>query len=115
MLRRYLSDHGISVQLTCRVLHYFQERAQQNKYRQMRIMEQDVMLFQVLPESTKLELRVEAYMPIVTLHPVFMELRDLDEKATADVCKKCFSEKHLLFRDELYGHGQTANEMVYVV
>jgi len=112
-LRRYLSEHDISPELTSRVLHYFQDRQQQNR-RQVRTKEADVELFKVLPDSIKFELRHEAFIPILTSHPLFHHLQTTDLAALKHVCRSAVTEKRLTVHDELFGHGADVTHMLFM-
>jgi hypothetical protein len=113
MLRRYLSEHTISSQLTSRVLHYFQDRQQQNR-RQVRTTEADVDLFKVLPDSLKFELRDEAFRPCLISHPIFHQLDCVEPEAVTHICRACITERRLIIRDEIFGHGQQLLHMIWI-
>lgn len=112
-LRRYLSEHDISPELTSRVLHYFQDRQQQNR-RQVRTKEADVELFKVLPDSIKFELRHEAFMPVLQSHPLFHHLMTCDLPALKHICRSAVLEKRLTVHDELFGHGADVTHMLFL-
>jgi len=112
-LRRYLAEHHISPALTSRVLHYFQDRQQQN-LRMVRTKEEDVELFTVLPESIKFELRDESFRPTLTMHPLFHQLEVAESASVTKICRSCMSEKRLIIRDELFGHGADISFMFFV-
>jgi len=113
-LRRFLTEHNTSAELTSRVIHFTHERAIQ-RGAQARTQESEVELFQVLPESLKEALRMEAYSPSIMVHPLMNILSTLDNEVIAELCKKAVSERRLVVQDELYGHGQEVTHTIFVI
>eukprot|EP00443_Scrippsiella_acuminata_P071237 CAMPEP_0115397562 /NCGR_PEP_ID=MMETSP0271-20121206/13869_1 /TAXON_ID=71861 /ORGANISM="Scrippsiella trochoidea, Strain CCMP3099" /LENGTH=406 /DNA_ID=CAMNT_0002821315 /DNA_START=16 /DNA_END=1233 /DNA_ORIENTATION=+ len=112
-LRRYLAEHEISSELTGRVTHFIHERNQQRNL-QGRTREEEVELFKLLPESLKHALRREAFMPILTVHPFFACINQMDTEVVTSLCKKSVTERFMVTRDELFGHGKEVTHMVFV-
>jgi len=108
VLYHFLGQRSISMDLVNRVWHYLNDR--DVNYRQARTREEDVELFAFLPESLKLDLHCEMYMPALTWHPFFRQYSQLDAQAVRALCKSAIKEYSLRANEELFGDraGQVA-------
>ncbi|CAK0840216.1 unnamed protein product [Prorocentrum cordatum] len=111
-MRQYLRENRVSMQLAVRVRHYLQ---QSERARQTRRVWRDVELFQELPEVLQMELRYEVYARLIARHPFFHQYGELDPSAMKALCHRAVREVPLVSGQELFGPGQVADRMYFVV
>lgn len=113
-LRRFLVEHNISAELTQRIVHFTHERSHNSRL-QVRSCEENTELVKSLPESLKHALRKEFFTPIVSGHPLFAFAGLIDLEIIPTLCKRALVEKHLVRRDEIFGHGKEVTHMLFIV
>mmetsp|Transcript_100625 Transcript_100625/g.313683 ORF Transcript_100625/g.313683 Transcript_100625/m.313683 type:complete len:491 (-) Transcript_100625:63-1535(-) len=111
-LYRFLGQRSISTELVNRVWHYLHDRSELAS--QVRTSEEDVELFAVLPESLKVDLRYEMYLPTIAGHPLFREYSQLEPQAVRHICKTAIKEHSMTMREELFGDCVDVTHMVFV-
>jgi len=112
-LHRYLSTNTISPMLVNRILHFIRDR-NLKKNREVRLKQSDVELFTLLPESVKMDLRSEIFMPIICVHPLFHNYQDLEPAAMRLICKNDIREKTLYLREELFSDHAPLTDAVFL-
>lgn len=113
MLHRYLNTHSISPQLVNRILHFIRDRSLK-KNREARIKITDVELFNSLPESVKMELRSEVFVPVLCVHPLFHNYFTEEPASMRMICKNDISEKTMFPREELFSDHAPLTDAVFM-
>lgn len=111
-IRRYLLEHGISLELGNRILYFFREN--RRAVRRKRLVERDVKALDVLPDSLKIQLHWEVYQPAILPHPLFYSLDTHDHSGIVEVCHRSMSERIMGQGQELFHYGQEAEHMYFV-
>jgi len=112
LARKYITDHKVSIELGNRLISFVR---QHRRRRKTRVHEVDINAFKDMPESLKVDLHVQVYMPSLMQHPLFVRHNRLgDARELGMVCHTAMSEKALLLGHELFATGQVATEMVFV-
>jgi len=114
ILHRYLSQHNISRPLVARILHLIQDRNLFHTNTKARAKEEDVQLFKTLPDSIKSEVRLEAFAPLLVVHPLFFEYGCLEVHGMRRLCRSAVAERTLIFHEELFGAGRSVTHMVFI-
>lgn len=111
-IQEYLTSRQVSLALGNRVWHYFRQRSGSKS---KRLHEKDIAFFMQLPEGLQMQLRVEAFMPTLSLHPLFKLYGRLDEGALVLICHLAVSEHCLWPNEEAYLEGTEAAHMLWIV
>lgn len=103
MLRRYLRLQAVSTKLAMRVTRNAQFALKQQKDR---LVENDVVLFQVLSEPLMIELHYEVYARVLRAHPAFDLYCMCTPQAMRKVCHTSVSVLHVSKGDILFNKGE---------
>eukprot|EP00441_Pelagodinium_beii_P006908 CAMPEP_0197687534 /NCGR_PEP_ID=MMETSP1338-20131121/104103_1 /TAXON_ID=43686 ORGANISM="Pelagodinium beii, Strain RCC1491" /NCGR_SAMPLE_ID=MMETSP1338 /ASSEMBLY_ACC=CAM_ASM_000754 /LENGTH=593 /DNA_ID=CAMNT_0043269641 /DNA_START=46 /DNA_END=1825 /DNA_ORIENTATION=- len=116
VLRRYLSQHSISSQLTHSLIHYIQSHFQQSGGN-AHTLEQQVVTLKLIPHSMRSELRWEAHSPILLKHPLFWYYYQKSTAAAREICDTAVREVEIPIRHELFADSKSkgVQEMVFVI
>jgi len=111
MLRRYLRDHEVTVNLTTRIWHWLSKDTKGNKHR---IHEKDVVILSMLPSTLTAELRNQVVGPFVVPHPFFFQFGGSNPMLMRRVYKS-LTEHSALTGKELFAAGDIGDSMYFVV
>lgn len=111
-IRRYIADNRVSLELGNRITTYLRTH---NYMAKKRIHEADIQIFKVLPESLRLQLHWEVYMPLLTTHPFFHHLTISEEQGMVQICHTAMRETHLATCQELFSVGQNCTRMHFLI
>jgi hypothetical protein len=111
-LRQYLCQNRISVDLGIRIRQYFRDNYEA---RRKRVHEIDIGFFGQMPESLKVELRREIYMPVITLHPLLCRYALVDSAGSWLLCHLTMSQQSWLPGQTIFLRGELATEMLFVL
>lgn len=112
VLRQYLGENQVSMQLAMRIWRYLEHGA---KARRLRKMWRDVELFREIPDSLQMDLHHEVYMPILTGHPFFNLYNEQSPVAMRAICHYATQEVSLVSEQVLFGEGQVADKMFFII
>lgn len=111
-IRHYLFEHNISHQLTGRIWAYVQHSritsAKRSRYT-------DIPSLMRMPDCIKKDLRVEIFLPVLLMHPLFDFYSLVDSAALASICRHAALEVYLGAREEHLAFGQIIKSMFAVV
>eukprot|EP00929_Paragymnodinium_shiwhaense_P021862 TRINITY_DN14137_c0_g1_i1.p1 TRINITY_DN14137_c0_g1~~TRINITY_DN14137_c0_g1_i1.p1 ORF type:complete len:835 (+),score=113.57 TRINITY_DN14137_c0_g1_i1:50-2554(+) len=110
LTREYVRVHGISMYLAMRVKTYVEKSGSQ-KVRVAQAKE----LATFLPLSLTLDLRFEAWTPLISAHPFFMHISARLPRVVWRMCKDALSEVAVLADDTVFTNGDSAEKMFFVV
>lgn len=112
LMRRYLMEHGVSLELGNHILFFFRENRRFTKRK--RLVEQDVKAFEQLPDSLRIKLHWEVYEPVILPHPLFFNLSSQDPSGLVEISHRSMNEKILGQGHELFHFGKTSERMYFV-
>jgi len=112
MLRQYMTDNGVSVQLARRIWQYLDQSV---RIRQQRKLWHDIELFTSLPENLQSEVHFESYMPTVTRHPFFYIYNEACPAALRSMCHKVINEIATPSGQYVFNQGEHADHMYFVI
>lgn len=113
LVRRYLEENRISIELGNRVrfmlqtLHGFTSRK--------RVHNCDVPAFKLLPETLRVALHYEVFLPALEPHPLFSSLCLVDEGCVVQLCRRALTELSLAPCQELFSCGQPASSTFMIL
>jgi hypothetical protein len=110
-MRQYFSDHKIGKMTAQRVETYLAFSSAQGH----RVLWKQVAAFQLLPKKYLLQLRYEAYVGPLTMHPLFACLDQGHHGMVVDICARATSEMAWRRGHELFSFGSKATGMLVVV
>jgi hypothetical protein len=108
LLRRYLSESGISRELAMRVQHYCDHAW---IVREGKLQEKQVEVLTLLSNTLRAELRAAMYEPSLSLHPLFVLIGKLSPDTLRLLCDTGVSMSHFNKGDSLFTRGQTCSSM----
>jgi len=113
VLRRYLSQNGISDRLAMRV----QRNAQHAISEQQRLMpEHSVDLLAVVSEPLRVELHFEMHSPLLSVHPFFLRYCDECPQVMKKVCHVCMSMLLVSTGDVIFSAGEIPSQpKMYII
>uniref|UniRef100_A0A7S4VSB0 Cyclic nucleotide-binding domain-containing protein n=1 Tax=Alexandrium monilatum TaxID=311494 RepID=A0A7S4VSB0_9DINO len=112
LIRRYLMEHSISLELGNRIMFFFRENRRFVK--RQRLVEKDVKALEMLPESMRIRLHWEVYESVITPHPLFFHLNFTDHLGLVEICHRSMTESLLGQGHELFHSGKVAERMYFV-
>lgn len=112
LIRRYFNDNKVSKELAGRVWHFLRRGKTRRGHR---LKESDVPGLKVLPGWIRQELRLEVFVPILVLHPLFQAFYDLDEEAMAAVTDTAIREASHKSGEELCSTNMEPKDMFFVL
>lgn len=110
-LRRYICDNKVSLHLGRRIYEFVRQHCSTTK---KRIHESDVTVFKVLPESLRVDLRCEVFVPVLLPHPFFNCCHKYDRGLLSNICRFALSEVTVSIGQELFSHGMEATHMFFI-
>merc|ERR1712232_74849 len=114
ILRRFLSDNGVSNRLAVRVQRNARHAlAQQQRYMQ----ESSVELLKMVSEPLRMELHFEIYSPLLVKHPFFNQYIEECPHVMRKVCHKAIHIEPVYQGDVIFNAGECPNppKMYFVV
>jgi len=111
-IRRYIAEKKVSVELGNRITAFLRRH---NFMAKKRVHEEDIQVFKVLPETLRLQLHWEVYIPTLLPHPFFHHLCEVDEKTVLDVCHHAMAEHYLGTSQELFTSGKECIKMFFTL
>jgi len=111
-VRKYIHDNKLSLDLGNRIVS-FARRAKNSSRR--RVHESEIEIFQVLPQSLKIQVHWEVYSPILHPHPLFYNFADVGDAVLLEICNTAMSEQSLSTSQELFTYGQGAVNMYFIL
>jgi len=109
-LRAYLKEHSISGDLGNRLVRFFRTK---HKELTVRKKESDIVHFNDLPLSFRIELHKEVYLPVLSKHLALIRL--FDEDGLNSLCHLVMAEKHCDAGQSIFIEEQAASNMLYVL
>jgi len=104
ILRRYLSQNGISKKLALRVTR----NAQHSLAEQQKTMPEDsVMLIKQVSDPLRVELHFEMYNPMLSLHPFFARYTEECPQVVRKVCHGAMAFCNVVKLDTVFDEGET--------
>mmetsp|Transcript_83646 Transcript_83646/g.194482 ORF Transcript_83646/g.194482 Transcript_83646/m.194482 type:complete len:831 (-) Transcript_83646:93-2585(-) len=110
-IREFLFAHKVSPDLVGRILNFFKQNYRGTR---QRLHEADIAFFQDVPESMKIRLHEEAFMPILSANPMFQSFVHLDRPLLVQICHIAFSECFYLPQQDVFVDGTLALAVHYV-
>jgi len=104
-IREFLHQNNVSLQLGNRIVTFLKHRRIDSK---RRVLEQDVVAFQELPGSLRMELHYEVYSKALEPHPLFWQMDNAQRGVVCEVCHEAMSQKYLTKGHELFRQGSPA-------
>jgi len=111
-IRKYISENKLSLDLGNRIVAFGRKH---NPTSRKHVHEDEIQILKVMPESLRLQLHWEVYLPVLTPHPFFFNCNESDEGCMLDICHNAMSEMSLPSGQELFTAGQTASKMFFVM
>jgi len=111
VLRDYFYENGISLELTYRIMQFI--RTSKN-FLTSRTSTSGIELLRDIPESLRLDLNREVFLPIVGNHPMIHHLAFLDIHCATEICSKAVKELALVKDSELFSRGDVAECMYFL-
>jgi len=111
LIRRFVFDNHVSLDLGNRITHFLQQHHRQRT----RVLEKDVPALQELPGTLIMQLRAEVFAPILSTHPFFRCILLSYPSTLKDICKTAMQQKLMLNKEEVFYHDMEANTMVFVL
>ncbi|CAE8590129.1 unnamed protein product [Polarella glacialis] len=111
-VRRYVSDHRISVELTGKILGFIKRHRMGHASR--RLTRQDIKVLDSLPNSLQRQLHEEVFVPSLAAHPFLNILLTTDYPSCARLCNKGMSERIVMQAEEIFHAGMIAKKM-YII
>jgi hypothetical protein len=111
-LRRYIHENKLSVELGNRIGAFARHLRLNTR---SRVHEHEVEAFKVLPESLRLQLHFEVYVPILSVHPLFFSCVEIFEPFVLELCHCALSERSLMPSQELFNHDDEAKAMYFAI
>lgn len=109
-LRRYIHENRLSLELSNRIIAFAKHLHVKTK---LRVHEYEVDAFKVLPDSLRLQLHWEVYVPILSPHPFFYHCVEHLEPFVLELCKNALYEKSLTTSQELFSQNTDAKGMYF--
>jgi len=109
MLRAFLGEHNVSMNLTDNIVGFFQRNY---KSRMRNVQASDIVFLRDLPMSLQINMNTQIYLPHLTKHPLFLYLHQLDTNVLHSICHLAMDESHYLAGSEVFSEGlESANAM----
>lgn len=110
-LRRYISDHKVSFNLSNAITGFVKTSA--NRKGGKRLLSSEIPAFRILPDNLLNRLHVEVHAPIISNHPFFRKIKDAEKACFLSICKCAVGEKNVLVGEELFRYGAQATRMYF--
>lgn len=110
-LKMYLVEHRVSVELGRCIMEYFNVHRREKK---LQAREVDRLMLQTMPDGLRRQLSLEIFMPIVTSHPFFRFLREVDFARLGKLCHKAMHEIRLVVKEELFNVGDLSKGLYFL-
>lgn len=111
-LRRYIRENKLSLELTSRITAFSKNL---NVRSRVRVHEYQVDALKMLPESLKLQLHWEVFVPILSRHEFFRLCADLFEPFLLELCHTALSETSIRLGQELFCQDAQAESMYFII
>lgn len=111
-LRRYINENRLSLDLSNRIIVFAKRMHKRIRYR---VHEHEIDVFKALPESLRLQLDWEVYVPILSAHPFFFMCAEHLEPFLLEVCHCALHEKSLMSSQELFNKDEEAKHMYFLI
>eukprot|EP00747_Dinoflagellata_sp_TGD_P036442 gnl/TRDRNA2_/TRDRNA2_138473_c0_seq1.p1 gnl/TRDRNA2_/TRDRNA2_138473_c0~~gnl/TRDRNA2_/TRDRNA2_138473_c0_seq1.p1 ORF type:complete len:332 (+),score=35.63 gnl/TRDRNA2_/TRDRNA2_138473_c0_seq1:60-998(+) len=111
-VRQYLVDMRVSLELGNRINGFLRKHRSLAK---QSLLESDITAFQVLPEMMRRDLHTEVYMPIITPHPFFFQLKNSDVHGFMNLCHLAMSQHSCETGHEVFASSKPATKMYFVI
>jgi len=113
LVRRYLEENRISIELGNRVR--FMLQTLNGFTSRKRVHNGDVPAFKLLPETLRVALHYEVFLPVLQPHPLFSSLCLADERCVVLLCRRALTEQSLAPCQELFNCGQSASSTFMIL
>lgn len=110
-IRQYFHQNKISHELASRVWHWL--RMNHNLAGRM-MKEEDVPVLAMLPQRIRDQLRMEVFMPMLNVHPIFHVYATVDPESMCQVCRQAVYMKTMLPGQELFANSREMVQMFFV-
>jgi len=110
-LKRYIIDNKLSLELGNRINAF----ARSCKTNRRRLHENDIPILQHMPPTLRAMMRSEVYLPVLSPHPLFRQVLEVDEYGIGALCMSAMSQRHLQRDHELFIYGEKATQMFFLV
>lgn len=111
MMRLYLRQHDISLDLKMRVIRYIGVMTDNSNNR---ISSKDVKLIELLSRPLQIELQTELFLKHLIMHPFFVLLSKRSFNITRTICCEAVRQVLLSRGDTLFGVGEEVHLMYFV-
>jgi hypothetical protein len=113
-MRRYISENKLSVDLGNRLAAF--SRSHRWFHAKKRVHEEDIDVLKFVPESMRVQLHGEVYLPILTPHPLFFHFATIcEDECVVELCHEAMSEVSLGTSQELFTIGVAAKRMYFML
>jgi len=111
-IRRYITENTMPLELANRIYAFL--RHHRRKVKGKRVHETEIKMFGSMPESLRMEIHVQVYLPALSPHPLFHHMREAHASGFFMVCHRAMSQYSLLWQEELFIMGEKASQMYFL-
>eukprot|EP00746_Dinoflagellata_sp_MGD_P046592 gnl/MRDRNA2_/MRDRNA2_214532_c0_seq1.p1 gnl/MRDRNA2_/MRDRNA2_214532_c0~~gnl/MRDRNA2_/MRDRNA2_214532_c0_seq1.p1 ORF type:complete len:281 (+),score=41.64 gnl/MRDRNA2_/MRDRNA2_214532_c0_seq1:74-844(+) len=112
LLRRFLKERGISIDLSIRIRKYLEHRIHAQK---SNVQEHDIGILVLLSKPLQKELQEQTYKPIICEHPFFAHYSKVCPEAVSHLCHLAFSPILFSEGDKVFTEGSKCEQMIFVM
>jgi len=76
--------------------------------------EADLNVFKLLPDSLRLELHREVFLPVIIAHPLFYHYTSVDDIGASDLVHVAASERATVAGEEIFNSGEVGARLLFV-
>lgn len=113
LLRRFISEHRVSVDLSTRIYGYINRERKRLEARP--VLERQVPMLFSLPDNLQKDLHTEVYTNVLTKHPLFNELETRDLRGLDHTSHTAMTDEMLVLGTQLWGDEDVATKMYFVL
>jgi len=106
-LRRYLSENGITTDLSLRIQRNAQHRMREQQHL---LDETNVKLLELVSEALRAEMHFELYSPLLSEHPFLKRYCEVHREVMTKVCHSAVSRKSISRGDVVFNTGELPSD-----
>ncbi|CAE6973369.1 unnamed protein product [Symbiodinium natans] len=112
LVRRYVSERRISVELAAEILAWIKQRRRGKA--NSKIVFSDIKALENLPSKLLTDLQQEVGIPVLESHAMLKHLAGLGYQDAVRLCSKALNEVSRVFGEELFHSGSSSDKMYFV-
>mmetsp|Transcript_54956 Transcript_54956/g.128519 ORF Transcript_54956/g.128519 Transcript_54956/m.128519 type:complete len:984 (+) Transcript_54956:124-3075(+) len=114
LVRSFIGQKSLSLELGNRIWQFLQKHYTSSVPKRA-LHEKDVEFFKIMPESLRLSLHVELFLPLILPVPFFESLHIEDPYTVVRMCHIAMSERSLSINQELFSYCDAAKGMYFTL